>query len=365
MKTRSRITALLPLLLASAAAEPLPRTTPEAAGVASGTILDLVTAADGKVDTMHSLMILRHGEVLAEGWWKPEAADKPHVMFSVTKSFTSTAVGLAIADGKLKLDDPVLKFFPADAPAEPSENLKAMTVRDLLTMTCGHDAEPKMTWNAPTVKEFLAHPVTHPPGTYFKYNTPGSHVLSAIVTKVTGMTARDYLTPRLFEPLGIEVPRWDASPDGISIGGYGLFLKTEDVAKFGQLYLQKGEWQGKQLIPREWVEQATAKQVSNAEENRTQGPDWRQGYGYHFWRCQHDAYRADGAQGQFCVVFPGQDAVLASTSQTGDMQGELNVIWDFLPAGFQAEALAPDPAGVAKLKQATAALVAKAKPEGK
>ena len=251
---------------AQAAGSRLPRSTPEAQGISSKAILDFVDAAD-KINTLHSFMILRHGRVIAEGWWKPEAADKPHVLASLSKSFNATAVGLAIQEGKLSLDDPVLKFFPADVPAEPSENLRAMTVRDLLTMSCGHDTEPKILGGAPTVKQFLAHPVLHKPGTHFQYNTLGSYTLSAIITKVTGQTTLEYLKPRLFEPLGIENPQWESSPEGNSLGGYGLRLCTEDIAKFGQLYLQRGKWNGKQLIPQTWVEQATARRVPNENES--------------------------------------------------------------------------------------------------
>src|SRR5664279_3546862 len=190
---------------AQAAGLALPRSTPEAQGVPSQAILDFVAATD-KINTLHSFMIVRHGRVISEGWWKPEAADKPHVLASLSKSFNATAVGLAIQDGKLSLADPVLKFFPADAPADPSDNLKAMTVRDLLTMTCGHDTEPKAAGGAPSVKQFLAHPIPHKPGTHFQYNTMGSYTLSAIVTKVTGQTTLEFLKPRLFEPLGIEQP---------------------------------------------------------------------------------------------------------------------------------------------------------------
>src|ERR1041384_4015338 len=162
----------------SAAAKPLPRSTPEAQGVSSQSVFDFVEAVD-KINTLHSFMIVRHGSVIAEGWWKPEAADKPHVLNSVTKSFTSTAVGLAIQEGKLNLDDAVLKFFPEDAPTEQSENLKAMRVRDLLSMSCGHDTEPKVV-GAPALKQFLALPIPFKPGTHFQYNPLGSYVLSAI-----------------------------------------------------------------------------------------------------------------------------------------------------------------------------------------
>jgi len=254
---------LLPALLvvlplghcASFAGIPLPRSSPESQGITSEGVRAFIEAANTKVDTMHSFMLLRHGQVVAEGWWKPEAADKPHILHSLSKSFTSTAVGLAVADRKLSIDDPVLKFFPEEAPPQPSEMLKAMRVRDLLTMTTGHQTEAKFTPETPWVKSFLAQPVPFKPGTHFLYNTAGTHMLSAIVTKVTGETVLDYLKPRLFEPLGIENPEWGSSPQGNSYGGWGLKIRTEDIAKFGQLYLQKGRWNDKQLIPAAWVEQ--------------------------------------------------------------------------------------------------------------
>ncbi|WP_395753648.1 serine hydrolase domain-containing protein [Prosthecobacter sp.] len=317
-----------------------------------------VEAAD-KINTLHSFMIVRHGHVIAEGWWKPEAADKPHVLWSLSKSFNSTAVGMAIAEGKLGLDDPVLKFFPAEAPAEPSENLKAMKVRDLLTMSCGHDTEVKIVNNAPTVKEFLAHPVPHQPGTHFQYNTPGSYMLSAIVTKTTGQTSLEFLQSRLFEPLGIENAKWDASPEGNSLGGYGLYLCTEDVAKFGQLYLQKGKWNGKQLLPEQWVQEATSKQVPNENASHSKiGIDWTQGYGFQFWRCTHNAFRGDGRAGQLCLVIPEKDMVVAITADSGAFQTEMNAIWDHLYPACGEKALPEDAAAQEKLKAAVAALVA-------
>lgn len=326
----------------------LPRSSPESEGVSSAGIREYIEAADQQVHSMHSFMLVRHGKVVAEGWWRPEAANKPHVMHSLSKSFTSTAVGLAVADGKLSIDDPVLKFFPEEAPAQPSDKLKAMRVRDLLTMTSGQEVEVKFTTNAPWVQSFLAHPVPFKPGTHFQYNTPGSHMLSAIVRKVTGETVLDYLRPRLFEPLGIESPEWGSSPQGNTLGGWGLKIRTEDVAKFGQLYLQKGQWQGKQLVPASWVEQATSKQVSNGSDPTK---DWDQGYGFQFWRCRHGGFRGDGANGQFCVVLPEQDAVIAITADTKDMQAELNVVWDHLLSAFHPSSLPANPNEEEKLKQ--------------
>jgi CubicO group peptidase (beta-lactamase class C family) len=343
----------------------LPRSTPEAEGVSSQAVVDFVEAADKNVDTFDSFMIVRHGKVIAEGWWKPNSASQPHIMNSVSKSFTSTAIGLAIQKHKLKLDDPVLKFFPAAAPPDPSGNLKAMKVRDLLTMSGGHDVEPKASGGGPSVQQFLTQPIPHQPGTYFLYNTMGSYVLSSIVTKVTGQTALEYLKPRLFAPLGIEDPRWDSSPEGNSLGGYGLYLRTEDMAIFGQLYLQKGKWNGKQLVPRKWIDQATTKQIANENENHAQiGPDWKEGYGFQFWRCRHNAYRADGAGGQFIVMMPDQDVVVAITADHANMQAELDAIWDHLLPAFQSGPLPPDSAGQEKLKEAVANLVAHPKNSG-
>jgi len=239
-------------------------------------------------------------------------------------------------------------------------------VRDLLTMTGGHDTEPKEVNGDPSVKQFLAHPFVHKPGTHFQYNSMGSYTLSAIVTKVTGQTSLEFLKPRLFEPLGIENPEWKSSSEGNSIGGHGLYLCTEDIAKFGQLYLQKGKWNGKQLLPEKWIEQATSKQVPNDQESHAKiGVDWRQGYGFQFWRCTHNAFRGDGAGGQLLVMIPDMDAVVAITADTGSFQAEMNAIWDHLYPAFGAVALPDDAAGQEKLMQAVAALEAHPAKKGK
>ncbi|HZY84620.1 MAG TPA: serine hydrolase [Gemmataceae bacterium] len=325
----------------------LPRSGPEAQGVSSAAVLAFVEAAD-RIDSMNSFMLLRHGHVVAEGWWAPYDAASPHSLYSLSKSFTSTAVGIAVAEGKLSLDDEVLKFFPDEAPAEPGRNLRAMRVRDLLRMSTGQQTEPPRTAAQPWVKSFLAHPVPFKPGTHFLYNTSGTYMLSAAVQKATGQTVLDYLRPRLFEPLGIERPTWEASPQGVSAGGYGLSVRTEDIAKFGQLYLQKGKWGGKQFVPASWVAAATALQTSNGSSPKS---DWDQGYGYQFWRCRHGAYRGDGAFGQYCIVLPEQDAVIAITSGVKDMQAVLNIVWDKLLPALRPTALAADEPASEKLRQ--------------
>ena len=277
-------------------------------------------------------------------------------MYSLSKSFTSTAVGLAIAEGKFSVDDEVLKFFPAETPADPSANLKAMRVSDLLRMNTGQHAEDmaKFSFDSsePLVKSFLAIPVAHKPGTHFWYNTPATFMCSAIVQKTTGQTVLDFLKPRLFDPLGIEDPTWE-SKQGISFGGSGLAIRTEDIAKFGQLYLQKGKWNGKQLVPAAWIETATARQTSNGSNPAS---DWDQGYGYQFWRCRPGCYRGDGAFGQFCIVMPEQDAVIAITSGTRNMQGVMNLAWDKLLPAMQPKGLRADRDSHKKLEQTLASL---------
>ncbi len=343
-------------------AAPLPRSTPEAQGVAADAILGFVAEAEKSIQALHSVMIVRRGHVIAEGWWAPYAANEPHQLFSLSKSFTSTAVGLAAAEGKLKIEDPVLSFFPELAPEKPSANLRAMRVRDLLTMSTGQHNEDIQNFpyrgDENVVKKFLELPVAHKPGTFFVYNSPASYMLSAIVQRVTGQSVLEYLKPKLFAPLGIENPTWEASRQGVSMGGFGLSLRTEDIAKFGQLYLQRGRWDGKQLVPEAWVAQATARWMSNGSNPAS---DWEQGYGFQFWRCRHGIVRGDGARGQFCLIMPELDAVVAITAGTGNLQKVLDVVWTtLLPALQAAQArtspLAGDAAMQAKLKDKLATL---------
>lgn len=300
-------------------------------------------AVDKSEQDLHSIMVVQHGRVIGEQWRGDAAPDVPHILNSISKTFTSTAVGLAIAEGKLKLDDRVISFFPDDLPAEVSDNLSAMTVRHLLTMHSGHerDLAPLVNDSCNWVKLFLSQPVPLQPGTYYAYNSLGTYMLSAIVQKVTGQKLVDYLYPRLFRPLGIVDVQWKESPQGINYGGWGLYLKTEDLAKLGQLYLQKGQWNGRQLVPAEWIAEASARQVESLPAGMspqmvkkagltTKNSDWLQGYGYQLWRCRHNAYRADGANGQYILVLPEKDAVIAVTANIGDMQAELNLIWKHL-----------------------------------
>lgn len=305
--------------------------TPEALGISSQAILDFIGAAEKeRPDELHSFILLRHGQVAAQGWWTPYDQETPHMLFSLSKSFTSTAIGIAQAEGLLNINDRVISFFPELAPAAPSANLQAMRVRDLLTMSTGHNDDATDRLRKDTigwVKKFLSLPVEHKPGTHFVYNSAATYMLSAIIQKRTGQSVLDYLRPRLFDPLDIPNTSWENSPEGVNVGGWGLMIRTQDIASLGQLYLQKGKWKGKQLIPEAWVTEATAKQTSNGSNPES---DWEQGYGYQFWRTRHGLYRGDGAFGQFCIVFPEQDAVLAITSGTTSMGAIMNLAWKYL-----------------------------------
>lgn len=324
----------------------LPRSTPENQGISSQSIERFIRSIQEKELELHSFMLVRHGHVVVESWWKPYDADKPHMLFSLSKSFTSTAIGLLVQEGRITLEDRVIDFFPEYAPEDPSPNLSAMTIRDLLIMGTGHAEEPAMQSDI-WVVDFLKQAVEHEPGTHFVYNSAATYMLSAILQKVTGITLLDYLQPRLFEPLGIYGATWESCPQGINTGGWGLKLRTEDIAKFGQLYLQKGVWGGQRLIPEAWIEEATSKQISNGPADSSS--DWTEGYGYQFWMCRNGAYRGDGAFGQFCVVFPEQDAVIAITSGLGDMQAVLNEIWEHLQPAMGLDALPVDTGAEASL----------------
>lgn len=340
----------------------LPRSVPEAEGVSSEGILAFLKAADTSNTEFHSFMFLRHGKVIAEGWWDPYRSELRHTLYSTSKSFTSTAVGLAVSEGLLTVDDKVVSFFPEELPDTVSPFLADMTVKDLLSMTAGQDSDP--TGRIPAndsnwVKAFLATPVANDPGTIFLYNSMATYMLSAIVQKVTGEKVIDYLTPRLFEPLGIKGIDWEVDPQGINTGGWGLRLRTEDMARFGQLYLQKGEWEGTQIIPEAWVEEATTahiEQAPDAPQSVKDLSDWLQGYCYQFWRCRNNGFRADGAFGQYILVLPEKDAVIAITAESPDLQGELNLVWRFLLSAMKDEVLEENPEMYAALEEKLSSL---------
>jgi CubicO group peptidase (beta-lactamase class C family)/predicted glycoside hydrolase/deacetylase ChbG (UPF0249 family) len=315
----------------------LPRSTPGAEGVQADSIISFMNAANKSGIEFHSFMLLRHGKVVAETWWDPYKADIKHTMYSCSKSFTATAIGFAVSEGKLKVSDKVISFFPESLPLIISPFLAELEIRDLLTMSVGHEKEPSyIAASNDWVKAFLAVPIKYEPGSKFLYNSPATYMLSAIIQKVTGQKVIDYLQPRLFGPLGIENIDWETDPQGINVGGWGLRLKTEDMAKFGQLFLQRGMWKGKQILPVAWVEEAGSMKIMQkpeATKSQMETNEWVQGYAYQMWRCRFNAYRADGANGQYIIMLPEKDAVVVITAESANMQAEIDLVWKhILPA---------------------------------
>ncbi len=334
-----------------------PRSSPGAQAVSASALLSFIDHVEQDGVELHSFMLARHGSIVAEGWWHPYKPNLPHVLYSLSKSFTSTAAGLLQAEGRLDLATPVVSFFPDDLPVNLSDNLQNMRVRDLLIMGTGHDVDTLGPITARGVENwvgaFLAQPVVHKPGTHFLYNSGATYMISAIVQKITGTTLLDYLTPRLLEPLGISGATWDQCPRGINTGGWGLSIKTEDILRFGQLYLNEGVWNGNRLLPQSWVKEATGKQIANGDDINS---DWCQGYGFQFWRSRHNCYRGDGAFGQYCIVMPELDAVIAITAGQGDMQKVLNLVWDKLLPGMVSEPREESSADLARLADRLAGL---------
>ncbi|WP_227793344.1 serine hydrolase domain-containing protein [Paenibacillus guangzhouensis] len=283
---------------------------------------------------VHTVRVLQ-GENLRWSW--DETKDMRRVQHSISKSFTCMAVGIAIAEGKLSLDTKLREVFPQhmqESSVEPALQPGEITLRNLLRMSSGHQNPPLWAEERASlterdwVKYYMSLPLDWAPGSQFMYSSGDTFMISAMVQAAVGETVRDYLVPRLFEPLGIHDACWETSPLGVTLGCAGLSISTEELSRFGQMLLQRGMWQGQQLVPAAWIDLVTRKQIANG------GPaDWGQGYGYQFWMCSHGAYRADGAHGQFCIVLPEREAVIAINSKEDNMQGILDGVWaEILPA---------------------------------
>ncbi|MEI6287583.1 MAG: serine hydrolase [Bacillota bacterium] len=327
----------------------LPRSAPEAQGVPSKAIADYIDALRKLKLNVHSLMVLRNGYVVAEGWWNPYKPEYPHEMASLSKSFTSTAIGIAVDKKMLTVEDKVVDYFSEYAALATDENWQNLQVKHLLTMTNGHAAAAdsgrgdSVDW----AKSFFEQKFANRPGEVFCYDSIASYMLSRIVAKVTGMDMFEWLQLNLFTPLGITGVNSAKCPHGYSIGGWGMYLKTVDVAKLGLLYLQQGMWQGQQLLSKEWVAQATAAQSDT--------PDGL-GYGYQFWRSPHNAYNGNGMYGQFCLVVPDEQLIVAITAGSGDMHEIVNQVWPTLYAGLSTAPLALDRLACAALRRKLARL---------
>jgi CubicO group peptidase (beta-lactamase class C family) len=333
----------------------LPRSAPADQQVDPAAVLAFVDAleADPAIE-LHSLMVVRHGHVVAEGWWAPHTPERTRLLYSLSKSFTSTALGFALEEGRFGLDDTVVSHFPELDQDITDPRSRSVTLRHLASMAAGHNRdlldEVLVLDPREPVRGFLRIPPDEEPGSIFAYSQPCTYALAAVIQRAAGMPLSAYLRPRLLDPLGIGEVGWLTWPPGREQGFSGLFARTEDVAKLGQLYLQRGRWGDTQLVPEPYVDQATSRRIDTPNQDNV---DWRQGYGYQFWMARH-GYRGDGAFGQFCVVLPTQDAVVATTGGTEAMQAVLDSLWDHLLPGLGTGR--PDAAAHRELAQRLAGL---------
>ena len=318
-----------------------PRSAPAAQGLSSRSIGALLDWFETGAVEGHSIMVVRHGHVVAEGWWSPYSADRPTLLYSVTKSFTSIAVGLMIADGLLALDDRVVDVLPDHVPDDVSEQGRRITVHHLLSMTAGHSTDSLTeAWErepGDLVKGFLRAPFPEIEGSRFGYDNATTFLLARMVERVSGRDLRELLDDRLFRPIGVDHAEWDRVASGKAFGFHGLHLTTEAVAAFGELLLRGGRWGDRQVLPREWVELATRPHsaIPPFED------DSARGYGYQFWVSEHGFY-ADGAFGQHCVVIPSLDLVVVVTSHSPRPSATPAAVWNCLAPGIDRPGSARD-----------------------
>ena len=338
MRTRTIFTTLLASVWMTAQAQTndLPRTSPEAVGLRSTQVEALFDSLLAFPHTeIHSCIVMRHGRVVGEMYPAPFRAEYPHTQFSASKTFVAVAVGIAISEKRLRLKDHLVSFFPDKLPNIVSWRLKSITVEDLLTMRSGFVVDTKMrNVSRQWIRDYLAHPMNAEPGKRFQYDSINTYLLSAIIQKVTGMTVLDYLKSRVFNKLNIREVQWELSPEGINVGGWGLYIQSESLAKFGQLLLQRGKWLGEQLIPDKWVDAMMTRYAEN---------DYGTGYGYQMWTCKYPtAWQANGAYGQFVIVVPKEDVVVVITQCTSNSTSrEQAYIWDTLFKDMQKQPLPP------------------------
>lgn len=324
----------------------LPRSTPAASGVSSRAVVALLDRLEEQAVECHSLMVVRRGHVVAEGWWAPYSAVRPHLLYSLTKSFTSVAVGLAVDDGLLSPDDRVVDVLPDHVPAGISEQGRRVTVHHLLSMTSGHRADSLTeAWQLEPddlVKGFLRVPFPDPAGTRHAYDNATTFLLARMVERVTGRDLPGLLDERLFGPMGIEHAEWDRVAGGAAFGFHGLHLTTEAVAAFGELLRREGRWGDRQLVSPAWVRVATSRHIETRPAPVGAGTtEWLCGYGYQFWMSRH-GYFGGGNLGQLCVVVPEHDLVVALTCATVNEQPIFDALWECLLPGLNHQDSAGD-----------------------
>jgi len=327
----------------------LPTRSPSDLGVDARGLLALVDGLEATPGVEpHGLVVVHRGAVVARGWWAPYSAERPHLVYSVSKSFTATAVGIAADEGLLTIDDTVVSWFPELDAEVTDERTRRMRLRHLLAMASGHLTETldraEATDPTNVVRGFLLTPPEAEPGSVFAYNQPCTYTLGEVVRRASGASLVDYLRPRLLDPLGIDVAAWQRDATGAELGFSGLHTTTDAVAALGQLHLQQGRWGDEQLVSPAWVAEASRSHASTAHEGSA---DWQQGYGFQFWVSTH-GYRADGAYGQFSLVVPEHDLVVAITSQTTDTRALLDLVWATVLPSLGAGGSADDDARLAE-----------------
>ena len=326
--------------------------TPEEAGISSKTIRKLVEKLN-KYQHIHSFILCRDHKQIAAGAWKPYDINVPHKLFSLSKSFVSCAIGFAIFEKRITLDTPVLEIFPEYRDDVKDERFERMTIRHLLTMSSGHDrcASCFFQWgkeNADFKKDFFSSPLAFEPGKTFIYNSGATFMLSAVIRRITGENPSTYLRPRMLNALDIKDHYWELTPDGTEFGGWGYHLTTEEISSFAEMLLAHGKVNGSQILPADYFSLATSKQINNS---MNENMDWKQGYGFQFWRSRFNSFRADGAFGQYALVLPDQNITLSVTAGGKNMQNILDIFWETILPELHSSPLPEDPENYWKLQK--------------
>lgn len=345
----------------------LPISTPEAQGISSSAVTRFVNRL-AELNYVHGFAVIRHGKIIAEGYREGCSAADKHQLFSLSKSFVSSAIGIAYGEGLLTPDSLLVDFFPEYLSDKVTDRMRRLKLRHLLSMSSGHSScaigrySSKYSWRSEGetlpvnertwVKNFLEDELPFEPGEKFIYNSGATFMLSAVIQRVTGENVSTYLRKRLFDKLGFDLDLyWEKNPEGIDLGGWGFNLSVRELAAFANLWLNKGALNGEQIIPTAYYEEATKKQISNGEVNDVS--DWVQGYGFQFWRCRNNCFRGDGYAGQLALMIPEHDAAVVMTGGMPMMQRELDAAFDFLLPEFKESPLPEDIPAYLTLNEAT------------
>lgn len=310
----------------------LDRSAPSQQGIDAAGILELLDRVQGRGLELHSLMVARGGAVVAEGWWEPYGPDRIHLLYSLTKTFVASCVGSLVDDGSLRLDQPVLEQFPWITGVD--ERYHGLTLRHCLNMATGHTDDawvnawmlPSDAEHDPALQEIFTQAPHEQPGSVFSYNQRATYLLGAVVRQVTGTSLAEAVDERILQPLGIEQFAWQKTAHGHELAFSGGHATTEAILRLGLMILGRGVFQGRRVLSEHWVDAAT---TSAGLPNPGASPDWRRGYGFQMWMSAH-GYRGDGAFGQLMLILPEHEVVVAVTAETGDMQGEMDAIWETL-----------------------------------